>query len=82
MPSGAAVIRDQGARGVSSRVNYVDADGRQVKETVGREPSMQTTKQYVHLAGVVFRDESDALERRMLGGYQNRGTEAPQTALR
>jgi integrase len=29
--------------------------------------SMQTTKQYVHLAGVVFRDEADALSRRLLG---------------
>jgi len=29
---------------------------------------MQTTKGYLHLAGVVFRDEAAALERRMLGG--------------
>jgi hypothetical protein len=29
--------------------------------------SMQTTKGYLHLAGVVFRDEAAALERRMLG---------------
>ena len=29
--------------------------------------SMSTTKQYVHLAGVVFRDETAALERRLLG---------------
>jgi hypothetical protein len=28
---------------------------------------MQTTKQYVHLAGVVFREEASALERRLLG---------------
>jgi hypothetical protein len=33
--------------------------------------SMQTTKQYVHLAGVLFRDEADALSRRLLG-YQKR----------
>jgi hypothetical protein len=30
--------------------------------------SMATTKTYLHLAGVVFRDEADALERRLLGG--------------
>jgi hypothetical protein len=29
--------------------------------------SMSTTKTYLHLAGVVYRDEADALERRMLG---------------
>jgi excisionase family DNA binding protein len=28
--------------------------------------SMATTKGYLHLAGVVFRDEADALERRLL----------------
>jgi hypothetical protein len=27
--------------------------------------SMATTKGYLHLAGVVFRDEADALERRL-----------------
>jgi hypothetical protein len=29
---------------------------------------MAATKQYLHLAGVVFRDEADVLERRLLGG--------------
>jgi integrase len=29
--------------------------------------SMSTTRQYLHLAGVVFRDEATALERRLLG---------------
>ena len=28
---------------------------------------MKTTKGYLHLAGVVFRDEAEALERRLLG---------------
>jgi len=37
MPRGAAVIRYEGARGVTWRVKYADADGRQVMETVGRE---------------------------------------------
>jgi hypothetical protein len=27
--------------------------------------NMATTKRYLHLAGVVFRDEADALERRL-----------------
>jgi hypothetical protein len=28
---------------------------------------MKTTRAYLHLAGVVFRDEAEALERRLLG---------------
>jgi len=28
---------------------------------------MKTTKGYLHLAGVVFRDEAEALEKRLLG---------------
>lgn len=34
--------------------------------------SMATTQTYLHLAGVVFADEANALERRMLGGSQER----------
>jgi len=30
--------------------------------------NMATTKRYMHLAGVVFREEAEALERRLLGG--------------
>jgi integrase len=37
MPSGAAVIRYEGKRGVVWRVKYVDAAGEQVMETLGRE---------------------------------------------
>lgn len=37
MPRGAAVIRYEGPRGVSWRIKYADADGVQVKETIGRE---------------------------------------------
>jgi hypothetical protein len=37
VPSGAAVIRYDGVRGVVWRVKYRDADGRQAKETLGRE---------------------------------------------
>jgi hypothetical protein len=29
--------------------------------------SMATTKRYLHLAGTVFSDEAEALERRLLG---------------
>jgi integrase len=32
---------------------------------------MKTTKRYLHLAGVVFRDEAEALERRLLGTGAN-----------
>jgi integrase len=38
--------------------------------------SMSTTKQNVHLAGVVFRDEATALEQRLLGGATHPVVEA------
>jgi integrase len=37
MPAGACVIRYQGARGVTWKVKYRDASGRQVKEALGAE---------------------------------------------
>lgn len=37
--------------------------------------SMATTNQYVHLAGVVFRDEAAALEQRLLGTPNADGVE-------
>ncbi|MGI9113039.1 MAG: tyrosine-type recombinase/integrase [Gaiellaceae bacterium] len=49
-----------------------------VMATAGHR-SMQTTKQYLHLAGVVFRDESAALEQRLLG-VQDSGTNRAETA--
>jgi integrase len=49
-----------------------------VMATAGHR-SMQTTKQYVHLAGVVFRDDADALSRRLLGVPET-GTKSPETA--
>lgn len=36
MRSGAAVVRYAGTRGVTWRIKYVDAGGRQVQETLGR----------------------------------------------
>ena len=44
MPSGAAVVRYDGARGVTWRVKYTDADGKQVMETLGREADGWTQK--------------------------------------
>ena len=41
--------------------------------------SMSTTKTYLHLAGVVFRDEAAALERRLLGGSDEPTQESPVT---
>ena len=38
MPRGATVIRYQGKRGVSWRIKYRDAAGKQVQETLGPEP--------------------------------------------
>ena len=44
MPRGACVIRYEGPRGVSWKVKFVDADGRHVKETLGREPEWDRRK--------------------------------------
>jgi integrase len=44
MPSGAAVIRYEGKRGVVWRIKYADADGRQVMETLGPERKGWTEK--------------------------------------
>ena len=49
-----------------------------VMATAGHR-SMQTTKGYLHLAGVVFHDEASALERRLLG-VQDPGTKSPEPA--
>ena len=49
-----------------------------VMATAGHR-SMQTTKQYLHLAGVTFRDDADALSRRLLG-VQDPGTNPAETA--
>ena len=40
------------------------------RSVVGCHRSMSTTKQYVNLAGVVFRDEAAALEQRMGSRYR------------
>jgi integrase len=45
MPSGAAVIRYDGARGVVWRIKYADAAGKQTMETIGAERDGVTRKQ-------------------------------------
>src|SRR5262249_52760152 len=45
MPSGAAVIKYEGKRGVVWRIKYRDADGVQMKETIGAERDGVTRKQ-------------------------------------
>jgi len=44
MPAGAAVVRRDGKRGASWAVKFVDATGRQVWETLGREPEWNEAK--------------------------------------
>lgn len=61
MPSGAAVIRYEGARGVVWRVKFRDADGRQVKETLGREADGWTRQRAERALGAKL----DAVERGM-----------------
>ena len=50
MPRGACVIRYDGARGVSWRVKYADADGRQVKERSAANPNGTGGRQSGRLA--------------------------------
>jgi integrase len=49
-----------------------------VMATAGHR-SMQTTKGYLHLAGVTFREEASALERRLLG-VEDSGRKSPEPA--
>jgi len=44
MPSGAAVIRREGKRGTTLAIKFIDAGGRQVWETLGRETDGWTEK--------------------------------------
>ena len=44
-------------------------------ERVTGHRNMSTTNQYLHLAGVVFRDEAASLEQRLLGGLGGGGSE-------
>lgn len=44
MPRGAAVIKYDGKRGVTWKIKYVDASGRQIKETIGAERDGVTRK--------------------------------------
>jgi hypothetical protein len=45
-----------------------------IMTTAGRA-SIATTKRYLHLAGVVFKDEAAALERRLLGASEPESAE-------
>jgi hypothetical protein len=40
----------------------------------GHRSMSSTTKTYLHLAGVVFREDADALERRLLGTVESSTT--------
>jgi hypothetical protein len=44
MPRGAAIVRYEGPQGVVWRIKFQDADGRQVMETLGREPAWDRRK--------------------------------------
>jgi integrase len=63
MPRGAGIVRYEGRRGVVWRVKYVDADGQQVQETIGREADGVTRKQ----AEAELRERLVRVERR---GYR------------
>ena len=49
-----------------------------VMATAGHR-SMSTTRRYLHLAGVVFRQDADALERRLLGVESSTHLSAPES---
>lgn len=63
MPSGAAVIRYQGKRGVVWRVKYVDAAGEQVMETIGREPEWNRKRAEAELRERLVRVERKGYRR-------------------
>jgi integrase len=67
MPSGACVVRYEGKRGVVWRVKYLDAAGRQVKETIGAERDGVTRKQ------------AEAELRERLVRVERKGYRKPQT---
>ncbi len=56
MPSGACVLRYEGARGVSWRVKYRDAEGRQVMETLGQEANGWTRREAERALGAKLAD--------------------------
>lgn len=63
MPSGACVIRYDGKRGVVWRIKYADADGRQVMETVGREPDVTRKRAEAELRERLVRVEQKQYRR-------------------
>jgi integrase len=63
MPRGSAVIRYAGKRGIVWRIKYVDAAGRQVQETLGREVEGWTERK----ANAELRERLVRVERR---GYR------------
>jgi hypothetical protein len=63
VPSGAAVIRYDGARGVVWRVKYCDAAGKQVMETIGREADGWTKQKAERALGANAGCESRAVAR-------------------
>ena len=75
MPDGAAVIRYEGKRGVVWRVKFRDADGKQVKQTVGRAADGITKRK----GEAVLRARLVAVERQ---GYRKPSAETFAVAAR
>jgi len=63
MPRGAAVTPYHGKRGTTWRIKYADADGRQVMETLGREPEWNRKKAEAELRERLVRVERRAYRR-------------------
>lgn len=68
--SSASVRAPSGSPSAASKAGLDEAGS--AADSAGHR-SMATTNQYVHLAGVVFRDEAEALERRLLGVSDQHG---------
>jgi integrase len=66
MPSGAAVVRYEGRRGIVWRIKYRDATGKQVQETVGAERD-----------GVTWKHANEALQDR-LSDVRRKGYQRPK----
>jgi hypothetical protein len=63
VPSGAAVIRYAGKRGVVWRLKYIDAGGQQVMETLGREPEWDRKRAEAELRERLVRVERKGYRR-------------------
>jgi hypothetical protein len=71
--------RDEGKRYASDSTNEVASGSSPIAPmTKAGHSNMKTTQAYMHLAGTVFRNEAEALERRLLGVEPSTNLTSPE----